>query len=168
MTDIELIKQLKWVEDAVKLRSLTVTTKPGILKTELTHYAVHRGDEIFYGKKLRKPMIIPLPSYSIRVGKTSFSLRLKDKPTLRINSYRVILFPTAMRGGKYSTYKAPCLGNYYEKLYRQASDSLERVKIAAEYLQSAVPDFGGTGRRSVFAYGLGLIGDEIIQPAITQ
>lgn len=55
-----------------------------------------------------------------------------------------------------------CLGEYEERL-ADTEDWFERVQIVGEYLQVTIPDSGGTRNRTQWAYGIGLVGKEVIQ-----
>lgn len=170
MTDLQSIRKLKWVSKVSNKDGLVVTTKKNILKTSITHFisseSTIRSGIWFSPKKLPLPIIVGLPSYDIQILDYGFRVKLKTKPK-EIRGERILRYPQATTVSSsefnrlWNKYKTVCFGSSHLKEYKEAQTDFQRAQLAAMYLQSAIPDFGGEGRKSIWAYSLGLVGDEI-------
>lgn len=178
------IKALKWIKSAKYVDGrLFLTTKKDVLRIKITH---HYHPDRFNRRittPLKQPIVVKLPSYLLesikRVSESANSdgsdyvyhevaLSLIKRPIEFQGAYGR-LFPTG------STTHWPtvdttwrkrnnvCLGSYERKLVG-AKDDYEIATILGEFLQIAIPDQGGVRNRSEWAYSMGILGDEIIQP----
>lgn len=175
------IAQVKWIEGAWRQGSgYGIVTKPNMLKTELTHtVVVYKDGKLEHGTKLEKPILLPLPSYTILLRNPKFGGYFDIRPTDKPNMLTPVVkfFPAYRnRHGDYQTswdsFKPVCIGTY-ENTYWEAEDWLERAGVAAEFLQLAIPDIPSatddrTKDRSLYAYGMGIAPPEIVQQATEE
>lgn len=174
MTIVEKLKAIKWVANAESLSSgYVVTTKPNLLKTELTHRIVIHKDGEWLMEPLEANILLPLPSYKFRLHNfetqgAAFYLKLAEKPEMKLPMVRFFPAYRNRRGDDQENWNEwiyPCLG-MYEGDYLGAKDWIERASIAAEFLQLAIPDmYDRTADRSRYAYGMGIAPPELTRPA---
>lgn len=177
MTPLDRIKGLRWVMSAVAYSGhLSVTTKPGSLKTVLTHTVLNDINRDRLGKPLENPIVVGLPAYKFKLEENGFYVAMVKKPPgiKRFGFTEVVFYPCVndprlwIYLASYRAYCSFCLGSYAIK-YSEAADYYGRLMVAAEFMQMARTDrYGGDANRSIPAYSLGIVGDEIIQSVTTQ
>lgn len=163
MTPIEELNKLKWVESVTQLKlGYQITTKPNVLKLEITRFM----DEYECAtESMPQPILVKLPSYALYLRKNVFSLRLATEPNYNPKSLRRWIHQAQTFGSgdkSWKRYLIPCLG-LFDEIYQRNDSWVTKALIAAEFLQSAVPDMGGVARRTRFAFSLGLVGEEVIK-----
>lgn len=161
----------------------TINTKKGMLSTELTHN-IRPGKSSFdpsfkKGKKLKERRRVKLPQYRIYLGERDFWFSLAQEPRyVRANAFGIIPTYQYLHPLTYWTFKErPCyergrgttpeLRSTIEDYIATESWS-EKAKIAAVFLQSAIPHYGETWYRTSFAYRLGLVGHEVLEKVTTK
>lgn len=189
MTISQQIRALKWVKSFKLIGDdgYQLVTKANALKTQLTYGYIEQASLRGSSYRLEHPIIVPLPSYKItlkQVEEFNDDDELEMETNINVSSVKIPRFPknappyfrayptssyysvAGMGSEEWSEFFTEkyylCLGDY-EVLLTNAQDWLESVKILGEYLQVAIPDSGGVKNRTQWAYGIGLVGKEVIQ-----
>lgn len=167
-TPLSQIKKLRWVEEVKQDGPYyLVRTKADQFKMALTHHiqaGYSQYDTKFQrGKKLAEPVAIGLPSYWIRLGKSSFRFFLAEKPKKTYHGMFGMIpqYAKTIELDMWNTPHEPCLGHFND--YGYAKTWVERANAAAIYLQASEPHYGETWYCTAYAYRLGLVGDEYFE-----
>lgn len=167
-SEVEALKTLKWVKSAKRVRNgYTIVTVGGMLTARVTTGLIIRevfGSELVgKGKVLKKPMLVPLPSYKVHLRTYGNTIRLVEKPKVKDGlfvAYPTSYYPRPIR--EWRNNFDPCMGEYGRD-YDEAITFFERANVMAMLLQMGKPDsdsFKGLGK---FAYYNGLLPEEYIE-----
>lgn len=167
--DARALRALPWVEKVQKRYGhYTLITREGALRARVeTGVTVEAGGWVIRGMKLRKPILVPLPSYRIKLGGTPEAVRitLTKRPDVRGIFYYP--YPTNYHQRHVSNWRQesqPCFGDY-ERDYTACASYLARANLMAIFLQTGMPERDSCKGLGKFAYHLGLLPDSAIKQA---
>lgn len=172
----ESLANIKWVESAEAHYGplFVVKSKPNTLRMYLTHKIVLRSyDEYDASTELPEKMPIYLPQYYIHLEEERFSFQLANKPEARTQHFGVTpQYHTSITQSSWNRVYHPCYGydGSFQPIdsmstivnYTDAETWEEKAQIAVIFVQSAQPHYGKDWYRTMFAYRLGLVGEEMV------